>query len=99
MKRIVICCDGTWNNPERKPVSNVVKIARAILPVANGVSQVVFYDWGVGSEGGFAKFSGGLMGVGVNKNIQDAYRFLVHNRERMAGMDYRPANIRFISLT
>ena len=46
-----------------------------------GVVQVVFYVWGVGSEGGAEKFSGGISGVGINKNIKDAYRFLVHNYE------------------
>ena len=50
MKRIIICCDGTWNNPEQKEVSNVVKVSRALVPVVQGVTQVVFYDWGVGSE-------------------------------------------------
>jgi len=29
-KKIIICCDGTWNNPEQKEVSNVVKVARAL---------------------------------------------------------------------
>ena len=81
MKRIIICCDGTWNNPEQKAVSNVVKVSRALVPEVRGVPQVVFYDWGVGSEGGAEKFSGGISGVGINKNIKDAYRFLVHNYE------------------
>ena len=81
MKRIIICCDGTWNNPEREPVSNVVKVTRALAVGAGGIPQVVFYDWGVGSEGGFEKLSGGIMGFGIDKNIQDAYRFLVHNYE------------------
>jgi len=30
-KRIIICCDGTWNNPEQKEVTNVVKAERAGL--------------------------------------------------------------------
>ena len=40
--------------------------------------QQVFYDWGVGSYGG-QRISGGAFGAGLDKNIQDAYRFLVHN--------------------
>ena len=43
-----------------------------------GVPQQVFYDWGVGSYGG-QRISGGAFGAGLDKNIQDAYRFLVHN--------------------
>lgn len=80
MKRLVVCCDGTWNTPEGKLVTNVVNLARAIRPKARrGVEQVVFYDWGVGTEGGADKLTGGALGKGIDKNIQDAYRFLVHN--------------------
>ncbi len=80
-KRIIICCDGTWNNPEQKEVTNVVKAARALRPQGgDGTAQVVFYDWGVGSAGGLGdKLTGGALGKGIDKNIQDAYRFLVHN--------------------
>lgn len=79
-KKIIICCDGTWNNPEQKEVTNVVKVARALRPLGSGnMPQVVFYDWGVGSEGGIGKLTGGVAGKGIDKNIQDAYRFLVHN--------------------
>lgn len=77
-KRIVICCDGTWNKPDSEP-TNVVKLARGILPFANNCHQVVFYDQGVGTEGFFDKYIGGAFGVGVAKNILDAYRFIVHN--------------------
>src|SRR5262245_10919225 len=59
MKRIVICLDGTWNNPERdkdegervlyKP-TNVLKTYRAIpLSASDGTSQVAFYLEGVGA--------------------------------------------------
>lgn len=37
-----------------------MKTARALLPVAD----VVFYDGGVGSEGGFEKFSGAVRPAG-----------------------------------
>ena len=78
MKRLVICCDGTWNSPETRHVTNVARTARALLPAdPQGVQQIVFYDWGVGSDG--RKVMGGMIGAGLDKNIQDAYRFLVHN--------------------
>lgn len=80
MKRLVVCSDGTWKTPEARYVTNVVHIARAIRPKGSrGVEQVVFYDWGVGTEGASDKVKGGAFGRGINKNIQDAYRFLVHN--------------------
>ena len=79
-RRIIICSDGTWNNLEQKNVTNVVRTARAILPVdRRGIPQLVFYDWGVGSEGVGNKVAGGVLGRGIDKNIQDAYRFIVHN--------------------
>ena len=82
MKRIVICADGTWNRPEKDLKkdfpTNVLKIARAISPVAkDGTEQVVFYDWGLGSY--HSSFTGGAFGKGINKNIMDDYRFIVQN--------------------
>ena len=81
-KRIVICSDGTWNKPEEEIgvdfPTNVLKLARAIKPLASdGVSQQIFYDWGVGADSG--KMSGGITGKGVEKNIVDAYRYIVQN--------------------
>ncbi len=89
MKRIVICADGTWNRPEQDVEndfpSNVLKIARAVEPVAtddedNKTEQVVFYDWGIGSY--YDAKVGGATGRGINKNVQDAYRFIVQNYDR-----------------
>ena len=77
-KRIVICADGTWNDPEDEHPTNVMQVARAIRSEDdNGVQQVVFYDWGVGSY--HNRLLGGALGIGLPKNIQDCYRFVVHN--------------------
>jgi len=77
-KRIVICADGTWNDPHDETPTNVLRIARAIRPVDRyGVKQIVFYDWGVGSY--YAQVAGGTAGLGMQKNIQDGYRFIVQN--------------------
>lgn len=78
MKRIVVASDGTWNSPEDEQPTNVLRLARAVAPVAaDGIRQVVFYDWGVGSDR--KKFAGGISGVGIDKNIMDCYRFIVQN--------------------
>ncbi len=77
MKRIAIFADGTWNSPEDGETTNVLHMARAVMPDVNGTKQVAFYDWGVGTDR--KKFSGGLTGAGIDKNILDCYRFLVHN--------------------
>jgi len=80
MKNIIICSDGTWQSPESDTSTHVLRLAEGIAPEdAAGNKQVVFYDWGVGSEGD--KFSGGITGKGIDKNIQDCYRFVVHNYE------------------
>ncbi len=77
MKRIAIFADGTWNSPERGGPTNVLRMARAVRPVAGGAKQVAFYDWGVGTDR--KKLSGGITGAGIDKNIMDCYRFIVHN--------------------
>ena len=84
-RRLVICCDGTWNTPDQKEEdracpTNVVKMARAILPQApDGTPQVVFYHEGVGTSAGLDHVTGGAFGVGLSKLIEDTYRFLVDN--------------------
>lgn len=78
-KRIIICCDGTWNQPDVDP-TNVVKMVRSIKPTADdGAQQVVFYDQGVGTGSKTDKLIGGAFGKGLAKNVLDCYRFLVHN--------------------
>lgn len=79
MKRIAIFTDGTWNSPEQGGETNVLHLARGVRPVHDGAKQVVFYDWGVGTDR--KKLIGGISGAGIDKNIMDCYRFLVHNFE------------------
>ncbi len=57
-----------------------MKIARGVLPSASdGIEQIVFYDWGVGTGGTKDGITGGAFGWGLQRNVEDAYRFLVHN--------------------
>ncbi|MEX1033818.1 MAG: DUF2235 domain-containing protein [Cellvibrionaceae bacterium] len=77
MKRIAIFADGTWNSPDQGGATNVLQMARAVKPHVNGVEQIAFYDWGVGTDR--KEFTGGLRGEGIDKNIMDCYRFIVHN--------------------
>ena len=82
MKRLVVCCDGTWNRPDQKHPTNVVKMSRAIAPKgADGTPQVVFYDRGVGTGNLLDRLTGGAFGTGLERNVEDAYRFLMHNYE------------------
>lgn len=87
MKRLVICCDGTWNSADQEHngepcPTNVVRFAyRVAKRDKNGVSQVVFYDQGVGTGNTLDRISGGAFGEGLEDNILDAYRFLFANYE------------------
>lgn len=84
-KRLIICCDGTWNTPDQKTdetftPTNVIKTARALKSVSSdGTPQIVFYDKGVGTGNWLDRLIGGATGDGLLKNVADAYRFLVHN--------------------
>ncbi|AFZ23841.1 hypothetical protein Cylst_1558 [Cylindrospermum stagnale PCC 7417] len=78
MKRLVICCDGTWQQLTNPYPTNVVKLAQSVKPIASdGVTQIVFYDEGIGTEG--QKLLGGITGLGIDRNIEDGYRFLSLN--------------------
>jgi len=81
MKRIVLCCDGTWQELASAYPTNVVKTVQSIVPVdAKGISQMVFYDPGVGTDESFYdKITGGAFGRGLDENIYQAYRFLCLN--------------------
>lgn len=80
MKRIVICSDGTWQTPRQDNHTHIVEMARIVLPTApDGTTQVVFYDWGVGTDNLINRLAGGISGKGIQRNIRDCYRFLAHN--------------------
>ena len=84
MKRLVICCDGTWNRPDTAHVTNIEKIARTIEtdPVDGDppAQQLVLYLSGVGTNGyQVDRMLGGALGVGLFENICHAYRFLALN--------------------
>lgn len=80
MKRLVVCCDGTWQQLDSPYPSNVIKLAQAVKPIASdGIPQIVFYDEGIGTESKATKLLGGATGLGIDRNIQDAYRFLCLN--------------------
>ncbi|KJH70274.1 DUF2235 domain-containing protein [Aliterella atlantica] len=80
MKRLVVCCDGTWQKLSSSYPTNVVKIAQAVKPVCNdGTPQIAFYDEGLGAGDELDKLVGGAFGWGIDQNIQDAYRFLCLN--------------------
>lgn len=81
MKNIVVCCDGTGNEYGRNNTNvvgtyGVVKKTRA---------QIAFYDPGVGTggweydeeTGTLTAKSDSATGNGLQKNVEDAYRYLM----------------------
>lgn len=83
MKRLVICCDGTWNSRTQPAPTNVVKVKDAVAPTdPAGIEQRAYYHEGVGAGvGPLGRFAGGAFGWGLSANVQDAYRFVVENYE------------------
>ena len=87
MKRIVICCDGTWKRLDERFPTNVVRLAQAVTPMgADGVAQVTFHLDGVGSGRGTGRLAraldralGGMFGQGLMATVEAAYRFLIFN--------------------
>lgn len=59
-KRLIVACDGTWlnsddgtQNGELSIPSNITRLSRAIKAESDdGIAQVVYYHYGVGSQGG-----------------------------------------------
>jgi len=86
MKRIILCCDGTWNRADQSSngslcPTNVVRIAFRIAKRKDDIRQIVYYSQGVGTGNSLDRFTGGAFGSGVVDNIFDAYRFLIANYE------------------
>jgi uncharacterized protein (DUF2235 family) len=89
MKRIIICCDGTWNSADETTkgvacATNVAKIAQLVTPTSqdaqnNVIHQVIYYHEGVGTGNEIDKIEGGVFGVGLSDDIEHCYRFLVNN--------------------
>jgi uncharacterized protein (DUF2235 family) len=83
MRRIVLCFDGTWNKPADENLAaneqvetNVCRFYKSVKEAgADGAQQLKWYDEGVGTKW-YDRFIGGGLGVGLEKNILDGYKFL-----------------------
>ncbi|KAH8656906.1 hypothetical protein BGZ61DRAFT_540724 [Ilyonectria robusta] len=86
-KRIIICCDGSWQSAvlgEKHTASNVTRLARSLkrTDVRNGKTwqQVVWYDSGVATTSNWiGNMTEGFIGAGMEGNIIEAYNFVVLN--------------------
>ena len=88
-KKLVLFCDGTWNGLRMQDRTNVSRLAKCVKPYdEHGVQQIIFYDEGVGVGAHIApltdtlvKYLGGVFGRGLDRKVEEAYRFLVLNYE------------------
>ncbi|WZH45924.1 Peptidoglycan binding domain containing [Fusarium acuminatum] len=90
-KRIIICCDGTWQSsttidPKKGCPSNVTRISRVLAKAGldrekNEWQQLVYYDAGVGTGDitGAEATRQGSQGLGLLENVLEAYNFIVAN--------------------
>jgi len=85
-KRLIVCCDGTWNTADQvcegKPCStNVARLAVALAQTsADGLPQRTFYLRGVGTSR-WDRFRGGAFGYGLSDNVKEAYQLIAEHYE------------------
>ncbi len=81
MKKLIVCCDGSWNTLEQEhdgvPVpTNVGKLYFA-LDHSQPEAQIAYYHPGVGTSPSLNdKVFGGAFGDGLSKNIKSAYQWV-----------------------
>jgi uncharacterized protein (DUF2235 family) len=71
-RRLVACCDGTWNKPDRQGhTTNVVRLVRSIRAYTeDSISQIVCYHHGVGTGNFVDRWIGGGTGIGLSENVR-----------------------------
>jgi uncharacterized protein (DUF2235 family) len=85
-RRLVVCCDGSWNKPDElaggaRAPTNVAKLALGVTPTArDGTPQLLHYQRGVGTVRS-QRLRGGAFGYGLSHNVRACYRFLVEHYE------------------
>ena len=81
MKNIVVCCDGTGNEYGR----NNTNVVETYVLVVKNAAQLAYYDPGVGTggweyheeDGALRALNDQATGYGLQKNVEDAYRYLM----------------------
>lgn len=92
-RRLIICCDGTWQSSvssKDNVASNVTRLCRVIARIGTDKNdpnkkwhQLVYYDSGIGTgnlSSSEARRQGGT-GAGLAENVIEAYNFIVLNYE------------------
>ncbi|PPQ62848.1 hypothetical protein CVT24_000542 [Panaeolus cyanescens] len=86
-KRLIVCCDGTWQDglsQHRSAYTNVLRMARCINYEdprhPQPIPQIVFYQSGIGTENNFySEYVEGTTGGSLADKVEEAYAFIAHN--------------------
>jgi uncharacterized protein (DUF2235 family) len=88
VRNLVICLDGTSNEPEQGSTN----VGRMYAVAAKSDEQLAYYDPGVGTMGArgavtaagrtSTRIAGLAVGFGVKENVEEAYTFLMRNYRR-----------------
>ncbi|RXW20619.1 hypothetical protein EST38_g5227 [Candolleomyces aberdarensis] len=86
-KRIVVCCDGTWQDgigEHRSLYTNILRLTRTIHHEDERfqppIPQIVFYQSGIGTEKNFySEYIEGTTGGSLADKVEEAYAFIAHN--------------------
>ena len=81
MRNLIVCCDGTWNDPgdedDGVPArTNVFRLFNAVDLDSTAPVQLTRYQEGVGTGGFVDKVLGGAVGWGLGEDIRDCYSWL-----------------------
>ena len=72
MAKLVVCCDGTWNDDADR--THIFRISEAAQRLEEPTVRV-FYDPGVGTQR-LSRLRGGALGRGLSQNIRQTYAWL-----------------------
>lgn len=87
-KKIIVCCDGTWQSSvsgQDNIPSNVTRLARHLACSSTDAkqqewNQIVYYDSGVGTgDIGLQTIIQGSSGAGLDGNVIETYNYIVLN--------------------
>ena len=80
-KNIILLSDGTGNSSSTLFKTNVWRLYQALDTSTN--KQIAFYDDGVGTSS-FRPLAilGGILGLGLSRNVKELYTFLCRNYEK-----------------
>ncbi|MEO1519241.1 MAG: DUF2235 domain-containing protein [Cyanobacteria bacterium J06633_2] len=83
MKRLIVCCDGTWQDRDHSDFpTNVARAFDSIVPTDHeNLTQTKTYIRGVGTGSLRDRLPGGAFGKGIDDNILQGYEFLSQHYE------------------